>query len=155
MQLVKWIATGLLVLPLAEITAFILVASQVGFITALGLVILISFLGVLVLRHTGGGAVTRLRTAAGRSEIRSIALGGSSAGTALGGILMVIPGFITGVLGLLMVLPATREWLARTMLRQFTQGPRTPPPGTIDLAREEWRPLPDPELPPRRRRPKP
>jgi UPF0716 protein FxsA len=155
MQLVKWIATGLLVLPLAEITAFILVASQVGFITALGLVILISFLGVLVLRHTGGGAVTRLRTAAGRSEIRSIALGGSSAGTALGGILMVIPGFITGVLGLLMILPATRDWLAGTMLRQFTQGPRRPPPGTIDLAPEEWRPLPDPELPPRRRRPKP
>jgi UPF0716 protein FxsA len=155
MQLVKWIATGLLVLPLAEITAFILVASQVGFITALGLVILISFLGVLVLRHAGGGAVTRLRTAAGRSEIRSIALGGSSAGTALGGILMVIPGFITGALGLLMILPATRDWLAATTMRLFTQRPRTPPPGTIDLAPEEWRQLPDPELPPRRSRRKP
>ena len=33
-------------------------------------------LGVLVLRHTGGGAVTRLRTAAGRSEVRGIALDG-------------------------------------------------------------------------------
>jgi UPF0716 protein FxsA len=152
MQLVKWIATGLLVLPLAEIAAFILVASQVGFITALGLVILISFLGVLVLRHTGSGAVTRLRTAAGRSEIHTIALGGSGVGTALGGILMVIPGFITGILGLLMILPATREWLAGTLLRHFTQRPRTPPPGTIDLAPEEWRPVPDPELPPRRRR---
>ena len=150
MQLVKWIATGLLVLPLAEIVAFIVVASLVGFTTALGLVILISLLGVLVLRHTGGGAVTRLRTAAGRSEVRGIALDG--AGTALGGILMVIPGFITGVLGLLMVMPATRVWLTGTTLRHFTQQHRAPPPGTIDLTPEEWRPLPDPEVPPRRSR---
>jgi UPF0716 protein FxsA len=152
MQLVKWIATGLLVLPLAEIAAFILVASQVGFTTALGLVILISLAGMLVLRHAGGGAVTRLRTAAGRTEVREVALDGSGTGTALGGILMVIPGFITGVLGLLMVLPATRDWLAGTALRLFTQRPRTPPPGTIDLQPEEWRQLPDPELPPRRNR---
>jgi UPF0716 protein FxsA len=144
MQLVKWIATGLLVLPLAEIAAFIVVASLVGFTTALGLVILISLLGVLVLRHTGGG-----------SEIRGIALDGPGAGTALGGILMVIPGFITGVLGLLMVMPATRDWLAGTTLRHFTQQRRAPPPGTIDLTPEEWRPLPDPELPPRRSRRKP
>jgi UPF0716 protein FxsA len=152
MQLVKWIATGLLVLPLAEIAAFILVASQVGFTTALGLVILISLAGMLVLRHVGGGAVTRLRTAAGRTEVREVALDGSGTSTALGGILMVIPGFITGVLGLLMVLPATRDWLAGTALRLFTQRPRTPPPGTIDLQPEEWRQLPDPELPPRRNR---
>jgi UPF0716 protein FxsA len=152
MQLVKWIATGLLVLPVAELAAFILVASQVGFTTALGLMILISLAGVLVLRHAGGGAVTRLRMAAGRGAVRGVALDGPGAGAAVGGILMVIPGFITGVLGLLMVLPATREWLTETTLRHFTQRPRTPPPGTIDLAPDEWRQLPDPELPPRRRR---
>jgi hypothetical protein len=93
MQLVKWIATGLLVLPLAEFVAFVLVASQVGFIKALVLVILISFLGVLVLRHAGTGEVTRLRTAAGRGEFRGIAASGPAAGTALGGILMVNQGF--------------------------------------------------------------
>jgi UPF0716 protein FxsA len=95
-------------------------------------VILISLLGVLVLRHTGGDAVTRQRTTAGRSELRGI-----GAGTALGGILMVIPGFITGVLGLLMVMPTTRVWLAGTTLRHFTQQHRAPPPGTIDLTPEE------------------
>ena len=49
MQLVKWIATGLLVLPVAELAAFILVASQVGFATAVGLLILISLAGMLVI----------------------------------------------------------------------------------------------------------
>jgi UPF0716 protein FxsA len=155
MQLVKWIATGLLVLPVAELAAFIVVASLVGFSSAVGLVILISLLGVLVLRHAGGGTVTSLRTAAGRSEIRGIALDSPGAGTALGGILMVIPGFITGVLGLLMIMPTTRGWLAGAALRYFTQQRRAPPPGTIDLTPEEWRPLPDPELPPRRSRPEP
>ena len=65
MQLVKWIATGVLILPLAEIVAFIVVASQIGFAKALVLVLLISFFGVLVLRHAGAGQVMRLRTAAG------------------------------------------------------------------------------------------
>jgi FxsA cytoplasmic membrane protein len=61
MQLVKWIATGVLVLPLAEIVAFVVVASQIGFAKALILVLLISFFGVLVLRHAGAGQVTRPR----------------------------------------------------------------------------------------------
>jgi UPF0716 protein FxsA len=152
MQLVKWIATGLLVLPVAELAAFILVASQFGFATALGLLILISLAGVLVLRHAGGAAVTRLRTAAGGGEIRGIALDSSGTSTALGGILMVIPGFITGVLGVLVLMPATRAWLTEMTMRQFSQRPRTPPPGTIDLTPDEWRQLPDPELPPRRSR---
>src|SRR5271156_379212 len=133
MQLVKWIATGVLVLPLAEIVAFIVVASQIGFAKALVLVLLISFFGLLVLRHAGAGQVTRLRTAAG-GDFRSIALGGGSAGTALGGILLVIPGFVTGVLGFLMIVPATRDWLVSTVLRHLLARPRQPPPAHIDLA---------------------
>jgi UPF0716 protein FxsA len=153
MQLVKWIATGVLVLPLAEIVAFVVVASQIGFAKALVLVLLISFFGVLVLRHAGAGQVTRLRTAAG-GDFRTIALGGGSAGTALGGILLVIPGFVTGVLGFLMIMPATRDWLVQTALRLFLDRPRQPPPGTIDLSPDEWQSLPDPNASRRRRRTK-
>jgi UPF0716 protein FxsA len=153
MQLVKWIATGVLVLPLAEIVAFVVVASQIGFAKALVLVFLISFFGVLVLRHAGAGQVTRLRTAAG-GDFRTIALGGGSAGTALGGILLVIPGFVTGVLGFLMIMPATRDWLVQTALRLFLDRPRQPPPGTIDLSPDEWQSLPDPNASRRRRRTK-
>jgi UPF0716 protein FxsA len=153
MQLVKWITTGILILPLAEIVAFIVVASQVGFAKALVLLVLISIFGVLVLRHAGAGQVTRLRTAAG-GDFRTIALGGGGAGTALGGILLVIPGFVTGVLGFLMIVPATRDWLVQTALRLFLNRPRQPPPGTIDLAPDEWQSLPDPEAPRRRRRAK-
>ena len=153
MQLVKWITTGVLVLPLAEIVAFIAVASQIGFAKALVLLVLISFFGVLVLRHAGAGQVTRLRTAAG-GDFRTIALGGGSAGTALGGILLVIPGFVTGVLGFLMIMPATRDWLVQTALRLFLDRPRQPPPGTIDLSPDEWQSLPDPDASRRRRRTK-
>ncbi len=153
MQLVKWIATGVLVLPLAEIVAFVVVASQIGFAKALVLVLLISFFGVLVLRHAGAGQVTRLRTAAG-GDFRTIALAGGRAGTALGGILLVIPGFVTGVLGFLMIMPATRDWLVQTAMRLFLDRPRQPPPGTIDLSPDEWQSLPDPNAPRRRRRTK-
>jgi len=152
MQLVKWIGTGLLVLPLAEIATFLLVASQIGFAKALVLVVLISLFGVLVLRHAGIAQVTRLR--AGGGDFRTIAWGGPGAGTALGGILLVVPGFVSGVLGFLMIVPATRDWLVRTALRHLLDRPRRPPPGTIDLAPDEWRSLPDPEGLRRRRRSK-
>jgi UPF0716 protein FxsA len=154
MQLVKWITTGILILPLAEIVAFIAVASQVGFAKALVLLMLISFFGLVVLRHAGAGQVTRLRTAAG-GDLRTIALGGGGAGTALGGILLVIPGFVTGLLGFLMIVPATRDWLVQTALRHLLGRPRQPPPGTIDLTPDEWQSLPDAEAPRRRRRAKP
>lgn len=154
MQLVKWITTGILILPLAEIVAFIAVASQIGFAKALVLLVLISFFGVLVLRHAGAGQVTRLRTAAG-GDFRTITLGGGGAGTALGGILLVIPGFVTGLLGFLMIVPATRDWLVQTALRHLLDRPRQPPPGTIDLAPDEWQSLPESDAPRRRRRAKP
>jgi UPF0716 protein FxsA len=153
MQLVKWIATGVLILPLAEIVAFIVVASQIGFAKAVVLLVLISFFGVLVLRHAGVGQMTRLRTATG-GDFRSIAFGGGSASTALGGILLVIPGFVTGLLGFLVIVPATRDWLVQTGLRLFLNRPRQPPPGTIDLTPDEWQSLPDREAPRRRRRAK-
>jgi len=154
MHPVKLIALGLLVLPVAEITVFILVAAALGFLTALALLILVSFAGLLVLRQVGGGAVTRLRTAAGNATITGVTLDGTGMATALGGILLVIPGFITGLLGAMMVFPGSRRWLLAAFQRLFSAGRRPSSPQIVDLEPDEWRPLPEPKLPPRRRQPK-
>jgi UPF0716 protein FxsA len=151
----KMIGLGLLVLPAAEIAAFVGVASLTGLATAVVLLILASVAGILVLRNLGGGAVTRLRTAAGRAEVTAVGLDGAGIATGLGGILLAIPGFITGLLGALVIFPLTRKWLMAAFRRLLaSHQPRTGRP-IIDLEPDEWRPMPSPKLPPRRREPEP
>ena len=139
----KMIAIGLLAWPVAEIAAFIFVATFVGVPTALLLMILVSIAGLLILRHFGGG-VTRLRRSAGHARIAGVNLGG----TGMGGILLVIPGFITGLLGVLTLFPVSRRWLLAGCRRLFAASRQTAGPEIIDLAPNEWRPLPGPKPPP-------
>jgi UPF0716 protein FxsA len=153
MHPVKIIALGLLALPVGEIAAFILVAGLVGFSTAFVLLILGSFAGLLVLRQVGGGAVTRLRTAAGNAAVTGVTLDGAGMAAVLGGILLVIPGFITGLLGAMVMFPASRRWFLTAFGRLFSAARRPSGPQIVDLAPDEWRPLPNPKLPPRKRRP--
>ena len=141
MRLVKMIAIGLLAWPLAEVAAFVVVAALVGVSTAFLLMILVSCAGLLVLRHFGG-RLTQLRGTAGRSRVAAISLDETGMMPGLGGILLVIPGFITGVVGVLMLFPLSRRWLVAGCQRLFAATPPPAGPGIVDLGPNEWRPLP-------------
>ena len=145
MHPIRAIGWGLVALPAAEIAAFVLVASLMGLSTAIVLLILVSLSGVLVLRRVGIGTMRRLRTAGAAVEIAAVDLQGSDLGTALGAVLLVIPGFITGLLGAMVVFPRSRQWLLAALRRYFSAPRRRS--DVLDLAPEEWR-----ELPPRRLR---
>jgi UPF0716 family protein affecting phage T7 exclusion len=147
MRLIKLVAIGLLAWPAAEIVAFVLVAAAVGFTNALLLVLLMSFAGLFVLRHFSGDAA-RFRTAAG-DGIATATLGRPAMTPALGGILLLIPGFVTSVLGVMILLPISRRWLLGGCRRMFAAGRQPADRNIIDLAPNEWRPLPGPKLPPR------
>jgi UPF0716 protein FxsA len=146
MHPVKMVAIALLAWPMAEIAAFIFVASLVGISTALLLLVLVSFAGVLVLRQFGG-AVRRRRAAAGHVKLAGMTLDGTGMATSLGGILLVIPGFITGLLGILVMFPTSRRWLSIGCRHLFSGGRRPASPEIVDLAPNEWQALPDAKLP--------
>jgi UPF0716 protein FxsA len=146
MRHVKLIAIGLLAWPAVELIAFICVAAAVGFANALFAMLLLSFIGLLVLRHFGGD-VTRFRAAPGGTRIVAAMSGGPRMAPGLGGILLLIPGFVTSVLGIVMFFPLSRRWLFAGCRRAFaTSGPPADR-NTIDLAPNEWQPLPSPKLP--------
>jgi UPF0716 protein FxsA len=154
MRLFKIIAIGLLAWPVAEIAAFIFVATFVGVPTALLLMILVSVAGLLILRHFGG-AVTRSRASTGHAKIAAENLDGTGMAPGLGGILLVIPGFITGLLGVLTLFPISRRWLLAGCRRLFAANRQAAGSEIIDLAPNEWRPLPGPKLPPGQEGPNP
>jgi UPF0716 protein FxsA len=145
MSLVKWSFIGLLVLPAAELVTFVLVASLIGWFRAAVLFVVTSVLGFLLLRHSGRRDFDRLRSAVAQEGIRGLHLETPGAGTMLGGILLVIPGFITDVLGGVLLLGPTRRWLTGMLTRraEAIQRRRRDEQHIIDLDPADWRQLPD------------
>jgi UPF0716 family protein affecting phage T7 exclusion len=103
MNVAKWPLLALLALPFMELVVFIAVTESIGFLWALGLLLATSLAGVMALRHAGGNQIARVRVALGEGGFT--ALRADSAGTVaqLAGILLLIPGFITDIQGLLLL----------------------------------------------------
>jgi len=143
----KYLLLAVLLLPIMELAAFIAVAAQIGFLPALALIAIGSIAGVLILRHAGGGHIQRVRVALGEGNFTALQADSSGGLILLAGILMVIPGFITDALALVLVVPPLRQAIAGAF------GLNTPPrcaDGVVDLAPGQWHRVPDRELPNRR-----
>ena len=148
MNVAKWLLSILLALPLMELVAFIAMSAFIGFGWALGLLLAGSLAGFLILRQTGGNYIERIRVALGSGNFTALHADSSTGPILLAGILLLIPGFITDFLALLLLLPPLRR-VAATGFDTFT-APRDRD-DVIDLAPEQWRRMPDPSLPESRR----
>ncbi len=98
----------------AEIAAFVAVAEHIGFLWALGLLVLVSALGPLVVRRVGIGVLahTQQRLAQGEVPTRELLDG---LVVLLGGLLICIPGFIGDALGLLLMIGPLRHLVIRAV----------------------------------------
>lgn len=146
MPMVKWIPIGLLAMPVAEIGVFILVAASIGFVWALGLVLATTIAGLVVLRMAGRGRFALFRSVAADNGISGIEarLEANPHGflVILGGILLVLPGFITDVIGALLLLAPIRHWCGQQFQRATGHHGRTDD-AVVDLATSEWRQVPE------------
>jgi UPF0716 protein FxsA len=148
MSLLKWAIFGLLILPLAEIVVFVVVALKIGFLAALALVVLTSMAGMAVIRGAGTGSVQRVRTAFGDRLITRTELDGAGFLTVIAGFLLVLPGFITDVIGALLLLPVTRRAIRAALGRAVARAERASGrPAVVDLAPDQWRQVPEERLP--------
>jgi UPF0716 protein FxsA len=147
MNVAKWLLLAVLALPAMELAAFIAVAIAIGFLPALALVVLTSFAGALVLRHAGGNHIARMRVALGRGSFTALQADDVGGIALLAGFLLLIPGFITDSLGLLLLVAPLRRLLSAGL---GGSAARQPEDGVVDLSPEQWHPVPDPELPDRR-----
>lgn len=146
--MVKWIVIGLLALPIAEIGVFIMVAATIGLAWALGIVMATTIAGLGVLRWAGRGRLVLFR-----SVITDTGMTGIEAGIEanpdflliLGGFLLVLPGFITDVIGALLLLRPVRQWCGLAFRPKMASRERTSD-AVLDLAPNEWQQVPDREL---------
>jgi UPF0716 protein FxsA len=97
----------LIVWPIAEIYLMVLVSQAIGFFWMLSLIFVSAVAGMLVLRHRGRVHWQRFRGAVGeRRPPAREAFDGVMITT--GAALLILPGFITSALGLLLLFPPTR-----------------------------------------------
>ena len=106
-----------LVLPLIEIAGFVIVGRQIGVLATIGLVLLAAVVGGMMMRLQGLGLLNRLQREleAGKDPGRELAHG---AMVLLAGILLMVPGFFTDIVGLLLFVPPVRDLAWRFVRRR-------------------------------------
>ena len=105
-----------LVVPIVELVVIIKVGTAIGVLYTVGLLLLSSIVGSWLMRREGLGVLRRMQAAvaAGRVPGKEMADGFL---ILLGGALMVAPGFITDILGMLLLLPPVRA-VVRAVVRR-------------------------------------
>jgi UPF0716 protein FxsA len=105
----------LLIAAIVELTVLIVVGHAIGILATIGLLILASLLGAALLRREGTrtlrALIEALRT---RNPPHRELLDGMLIAAA--GVLIILPGFVSDVLGLLLLLPPTRALVRRRIL---------------------------------------
>jgi UPF0716 protein FxsA len=103
-----------ILVPFAELAVIILVGKSIGVLATLLLLLACSLAGAWLARREGLAAWRRLQLAlaAGRVPTREVADG---AIVLLAGALLLAPGFLTDVVGLILLIPASRA-LARRLV---------------------------------------
>ena len=111
---ISFLPLFVLALPLLEIAGFVVVGRQIGALATVGLVLASAIAGAMLLRHQGFSVMTRIRAEmeAGRDPSRQLAHG---AMIVLAAVLLIIPGFISDIFGLLLFLPPVRDLAWRAL----------------------------------------
>ncbi len=121
----------LLVVTAMELTVLIAVGHAIGVLATIGLLIIASLVGAVLLRREGARTLgafadaVRTRRPPHRELVDGMLI-------AFAGVLIVLPGFVSDVVGLLLLLPPTRALVRKRMLRSASL--HTPPlyaPGAV------------------------
>jgi UPF0716 protein FxsA len=147
-----------IVVGIVEITVIIQIGQLIGALNTIGLLLLVSLLGAWLVKRQGLGVIARIREQrmAGRLPAAEVFDG---ALILVAGVLLVIPGFVTDALGLLLLVPpiraVARGFVRRRVMRevemvrskQWTSGER-PPPQYVPPEATRRPPSPPTPLPP-------
>lgn len=112
----------MIVIPIVEIWGLVTVGRLIGAWQTLGVLLLTGFLGAYLARREGKRvwALARLQMSQRQVPTQSI-LDGIS--ILIGGLLLLIPGFFTDLIGILLIIPPTRAvfriWLVVLIQKKF------------------------------------
>ena len=111
----------LILVPLVEISVFIEVGGQIGPLQTIGLTVLTAVVGLYLVRLEGLAVMVRMRQlmALGEAPILEMFHGFF---LFFAGVLLLIPGFVSDVIGGLLLIPMIRNLLARPAVTRILTG---------------------------------
>ncbi len=153
----------LLLWPLAEIAGFVVVGRAMGLWVTLCLVIGTALVGALLLRHQGMHILKQISAESRQGRMPGKSLG-DGAMIVIAGILLLLPGFLTDLIGLLLFVPAVRRLLwsqiasrvivvrSQTGNYHYQAGGRAPegrhtPDKIVELDEQDFHREPNPDSP--------
>lgn len=118
MSTVGLLVIPFVLIPLIEVALFIVIGGRIGLLNVVLLVIVTGIVGATAAARQGGSVWLQGQQALsdGRFPGREMAHG---AMVLVGGALLLTPGFLTDIVGFLLMVPVVREWLRKWGQRRF------------------------------------
>jgi UPF0716 protein FxsA len=131
-----WLLLVFFAWPLTEIGLFVTLGGWLGLWLSLGIVIGTTLLGAAIIRMQGVQVNSTVRAALQRGQNPGLTVA-KGALNVLAGVLLVLPGFLTDMLGLFLLLPPVQFGLMAVLSRRATMQ-RPAPSAQPDVIQGEW-----------------
>ena len=109
----------LLSIPLIEIYLFIKVGSYLGAFNTISLILITAIIGVIYARYEGFNTLKSGMTQLIKNQLPIYEIV-SGAVLAFAALLLILPGFATDILGLLLIFPPTRKLLFKKVTNKYS-----------------------------------
>ena len=110
----------IIAIPVIEIYLFIKIGSQIGALTTIFLIFFTAFVGVLYARYEGFNTLKSGMSQIIKNELPIYEIV-SGAALAFAAFLLILPGFATDTLGLLIIFPPTRKFLLKNVSKNYSK----------------------------------
>ena len=107
-------------IPLIEIFLFIKIGSQIGAFNTVSLILITAFVGVMYARYEGFNTLKSGMSQIIKNEMPIYEII-SGAALAFAAFLLILPGFATDILGLLIIFPPTRKLLLKKVSTKYSE----------------------------------
>lgn len=107
-----------MLIPIVEMWILIEVGGWIGALPTIGLVVLTATIGLSLLKQQGLSTLMRARRKMDEGAIPASELV-SGVMIAVGGALLLTPGFVTDALGFALLIPQTRKWLLFKLIDRY------------------------------------
>ena len=114
----KYLLPSFIVLPILEMYILIEVGGFIGALNTIALVLLTAILGLILLRQQGFRTLLNARNKLMQAELPTEELV-TGIFLAIGGALLLTPGFVTDFIGFMCLLPFTRSFLMSLIATSF------------------------------------
>ena len=112
-----------IIVPIVELAVFVQVSDLIGFFPSLVLVVSFSLAGAWLVKREGLGVMRRAQSQLQRGETPAVEIVNGVL-ILVAGALMLFPGFVTDVLGLVLLVPPTRALVRIVLMRRFERNIR-------------------------------